>query len=325
MKTAPHRFATRCAHAGAKRTGGGGNEPVQPHRAVAGHAGIGGSARIKVSSKAASRNPRSVGKKKRSLRRPRRINGPRQAREKVAIPKRAGAERDELSAAFILTIGHSTRPIAEFVRLLRAHAVTRLIDVRTVPRSRHNPQFSRDILPAALRAAGISYLHRPALGGLRRPMPDSPNTGWRNLSFRGYADHMQTSAFHSAVTELIELARGDRLALMCAEAVPWRCHRSLIADALLVRGIETADISSATRLSPHRLTPFAKVRGTKITYPAEPASASRPALACVAPLRNAERVQSPHLPPHAHARTADSTPRLTRCSASSPASSALPP
>lgn len=175
----------------------------------------------------------------------------------------------------ILTIGHSTRSIAEFVRLLRAHGVTRIIDVRTVPRSRHNPQFSRENLPDSLRAVGISYLHRPALGGLRRATPESPNGGWRNLSFRGYADYMQTPEFHSAVDDLIELAKHDRLALMCAEAVPWRCHRSLIADALLVRGIETADISSATRLSPHRLTPFAKVRGTKITYPAGPVSSSR--------------------------------------------------
>ena len=169
----------------------------------------------------------------------------------------------------ILTIGHSTRPVSEFIRLLRSHGVTRVVDVRTVPRSRHNPQFSRENLPGSLRAAEISYVHRPVLGGLRRPTPDSPNAGWRNLSFRGYADYMQTREFSAAIDELLELAGRGRLALMCAEAVPWRCHRSLIADALLVRGIETADISSATRLSPHRLTPFAKVRGTTITYPPE--------------------------------------------------------
>lgn len=173
----------------------------------------------------------------------------------------------------ILTIGHSTRPIAEFIRLLKAHGVTKLVDVRTVPRSRHNPQFSRENLPASLRAAGISYLHRPALGGLRRPTPESPNGAWRNLSFRGYADHMQTAEFSAAVDEVMALAETYRLVLMCAEAVPWRCHRSLIADALLVRGAASADIGSATRLSPHRLTPFAKVRGTKITYPPECASA----------------------------------------------------
>lgn len=194
---------------------------------------------------------------------------PRKTRGRKAVaPKPAPVSRDESSEPGILTIGHSTRPIAEFIRLLQAHQVTRLIDVRTVPRSRHNPQFSQENLPASLHAAGISYLHVPALGGLRRPVPDSPNAGWRNLSFRGYADYMQTPEFRSAVDELVELAKHDRLALMCAEAVPWRCHRSLIADALLVRGIQTADISSATRLSPHRLTPFAKVRGKKITYPA---------------------------------------------------------
>jgi uncharacterized protein (DUF488 family) len=146
------------------------------------------------------------------------------------------------------------------------------VDVRTVPRSRHNPQFSRENLPDSLRAVGISYVHRPALGGLRRPERDSPNSGWRNLSFRGYADYMQTREFRAAIDELLELAGRDRLALMCAEAVPWRCHRSLIADALLVRGTETADIASATRVSPHRLTSFAKVRGTSISYPGDAGS-----------------------------------------------------
>lgn len=191
------------------------------------------------------------------------------------VRPREDAARGEAPAFAVLTIGYSTRPIAEFVRLLRAHAITRIMDVRTVPRSRHNPQFNRENLPAALKAAGISYVHRAALGGLRRPRPNSSNAGWRNLSFRGYADYMQTPEFRAAVGELIDLAQRDRLALMCAEAVPWRCHRSLIADALLVRGIETADISSATRLAPHRLTPFAKVRGTKITYPAGAPSLSR--------------------------------------------------
>lgn len=198
-----------------------------------------------------------------------------QTRNRAAAAKRRPVVRSKRSAPVILTIGHSTRPIAELVRLLTAHAVTRVIDVRTVPRSRHNPQFSRENLPGSLRAAGISYLHCPALGGLRRTTSDSPNAGWRNLSFRGYADYMQTPEFHSAVDELIKLAERDRLALMCAEAVPWRCHRSLIADALLVRGIEAEEISSASRLTPHRFTPFAKVRGTKITYPADASSLSR--------------------------------------------------
>ena len=169
----------------------------------------------------------------------------------------------------IHTIGHSTRSLDEFIGMLQAHGVTSLVDVRTVPRSRHNPQFSRDELPASLGTSGISYLHSPALGGLRRTNADSINTAWRNTSFRGYADYMQTAEFNGAVDELIELSKHDRLALMCAEAVPWRCHRSLIADALLVRGISTEDIRTPTQRMPHRLTPFARVRGTEITYPSE--------------------------------------------------------
>lgn len=193
--------------------------------------------------------------------------------------KRSRTPDEDASVPAILTIGHSTRPIAEFVALLKAHRVARVIDVRTVPRSRHNPQFNRENLPASLAAVGIGYRHRASLGGLRRPAADSPNKGWRNLSFRGYADYMQTPEFNTAVDELVDLAKKERLALMCAEAVPWRCHRSLIADALLVRGIRTADIGSVTRLLPHRLTPFAKVRRGKITYPTEARSASSRAAA----------------------------------------------
>lgn len=168
----------------------------------------------------------------------------------------------------MLTIGHSTRPLEEFIRLLQAHAVTRVVDVRTVPRSRHNPQFNRDTLPAALKAAGIGYTHMAELGGLRHTTLDSPNTGWRNASFRGYADYMQTPEFGNALDELIQLAKQDRIAVMCAEAVPWRCHRSLIADALLVRGIQTEDILSATHRQVHTLTSFARVKGAHILYPA---------------------------------------------------------
>ena len=169
----------------------------------------------------------------------------------------------------VLTIGHSTRTIDEFIRLLQVHAVTRVVDVRTVPRSRHNPQFNRDSLPVSLKTAGIGYVHLAELGGLRHTTRDSLNTGWRNESFRGYADYMQTPEFHKAIEQLIQLANQDRIAVMCAEAVPWRCHRSLIADALLVRGIRSEDIMSATRLQVHTITPFAKVQGTLITYPAE--------------------------------------------------------
>jgi uncharacterized protein (DUF488 family) len=171
----------------------------------------------------------------------------------------------------VLTIGHSTRPIEEFVELLRSHGATRLVDVRTVPRSRRNPQFNIESLPASLAAAGIGYEPMQGLGGFRRAAPDSPNGGWRNASFRGYADYMQTEDFAANLARLIDLARHEKVALMCAEAVPWRCHRSLIADALVVHGLPTCEIASPTRLQPHKLTPFARVRGEEITYPASEA------------------------------------------------------
>jgi uncharacterized protein (DUF488 family) len=169
----------------------------------------------------------------------------------------------------ILTIGHSTRTLAEFIRLLQAHGATCVVDVRTVPRSWHNPQFNKTSLSGSLKKAGLRYVHMPGLGGLRHAKRDSLNIGWRNASFRGYADYMQTHEFMKSLDRLIQLANQDRIALMCAEAVPWRCHRSLIADVLLVRGIRTEDIMSPTRRQAHTLTPFAKVRGTTITYPAE--------------------------------------------------------
>ena len=172
----------------------------------------------------------------------------------------------------VLTLGHSTRPIEDFLALLRAHGVACLIDVRTVPRSRHNPQFATDALAATLAETGIGYAHAPGLGGFRRTVPDSPNIGWRNLSFRGYADYMQTPEFAAQLAGLIDRARNERIALMCAEAVPWRCHRSLIADALVVHGVSTCEVVSTTRLQPHKLTPFAHVRGRNITYPPEPVS-----------------------------------------------------
>jgi uncharacterized protein (DUF488 family) len=138
----------------------------------------------------------------------------------------------------IFTIGHSTRPIDVFIRLLTAHGVQRVIDVRTIPRSQHNPQFNREQLSPALHRARIHYRHMSGLGGLRHARPDSENTGWRNASFRGYADYMQTPEFEDSLARCIDLAKKERVVLMCAEAVPWRCHRSLIADALLARGIE---------------------------------------------------------------------------------------
>ncbi len=168
----------------------------------------------------------------------------------------------------VFTIGHSTRSIGEFIRLLEAHGVQRVLDVRRIPRSRHNPQFSRDQLPPALRRARIYYRHLPGLGGLRRARGDSLNTGWRNASFRGYADYMQTTAFQLSLDRCIAFARRESVALMCAEAVPWRCHRTLIADALVARGIQVKEIASGVRSVAHVLTPWAQVKGTEVTYAA---------------------------------------------------------
>jgi uncharacterized protein (DUF488 family) len=167
----------------------------------------------------------------------------------------------------MLTIGHSNRPLPEFLEMLQAHKVELLVDVRTVPRSRHNPQYNREALPQSLLAAGIAYQHMPGLGGLRHARRDSPNTGWRNLSFRGYADYMQMPEFASNLQALLDLEAGRTVAIMCAEAVPWRCHRSLIADALVVRGVPVAHIMTAAKSDSHKLTSFALVEGTRITYP----------------------------------------------------------
>ncbi len=152
--------------------------------------------------------------------------------------------------------------------MLAAHGVKRVVDVRTIPRSRTNPQFNRESLAESLAGAGIGYAHMAELGGLRHSRKDSMNTGWRNASFRGYADYMQTPEFEAAIESLIEKAKRKQIVIMCAEAVPWRCHRSLIGDALKVRGIAVDDIMSATRTQPHELTSFAKVNGTQVTYPA---------------------------------------------------------
>jgi Protein of unknown function, DUF488 len=170
----------------------------------------------------------------------------------------------------VLTVGHSTRTLKEFVALLLAHGVNQLIDIRTIPRSRHNPQFNRDALPRPLQKAGICYRHIAGLGGLRHARRDSINAGWRNASFRGFADYMQTPEFQEALDQLIQLAQKRRTAIMCAEAVPWRCHRSLIGDALLVRGFRVDEIASSSRTRPHTLTPWARVRGKQLSYPANP-------------------------------------------------------
>jgi uncharacterized protein (DUF488 family) len=168
----------------------------------------------------------------------------------------------------IYTIGHSTRCIEDFIALLQACSIEVLVDVRTVPRSRHNPQFEADALRTSLSEAGIDYIHMAGLGGLRRARKDSPNSGWRNESFRGYADYMQTAAFQAALNELQELAQQHTTAIMCAEAVPWRCHRSLIADALIVQGWQVLDIISDKAATEHKLTPFLRIQEDgQITYP----------------------------------------------------------
>lgn len=171
--------------------------------------------------------------------------------------------------ASVYTIGHSNRSIETFIDLLWSNGVARVLDVRTVPRSRHNPQFNRDVLPVTLEDVGIAYTHLPGLGGLRHARPDSENDGWRNLSFRGYADHMHSPEFVDSLDWVDQQARLERCVLMCAEAVPWRCHRSLIADALLLRGFGVEDIIGPKEPRPHRLTAFARVEGDRLSYPAQ--------------------------------------------------------
>ena len=155
----------------------------------------------------------------------------------------------------------------ELIDLLKRNGIELLVDVRTVPGSRRMPHFSKAALEVSIPAAGIAYLHMPELGGMRKPRPDSPNGGWRNDGFRGYADYMQQPEFWAALDRLRELARGRRTAIMCAEAVPWRCHRSLIADALSVVGGDVRHITGTGPPSPHRLTPFARVEDGRISYP----------------------------------------------------------
>jgi len=172
-------------------------------------------------------------------------------------------------ASELWTIGHSTRPIEDFIGLLQSHRIQLLVDVRTTPYSRHNPQFNQDALDKSLQDSGIQYRHMPALGGRRKSRQNSINVGWRNQGFRGYADYMQTRTFWDALDDL--MATGQRLpvAIMCAEAVPWRCHRSLISDALVSRGWTVQHIISASSLQTHTLTPFAKLDEGRLTYPAE--------------------------------------------------------
>jgi uncharacterized protein (DUF488 family) len=170
----------------------------------------------------------------------------------------------------VWTIGHSTRSLEDLVALLRAHGIERLVDVRRFPRSRRHPHFNTEALARDLPAAGVAYRHAPGLGGFRRARPDSRNTGWRNASFRGYADYMETEDFGRHLAALLEEARAGRTAIMCAEAVPWRCHRSLISDALVARGVEVRHILGPAPAEPHALTAGARVEGTRVVYPGEP-------------------------------------------------------
>lgn len=170
----------------------------------------------------------------------------------------------------MFTIGHSTRPVLEFIEIIRAYGIKKVVDIRTIPKSRHNPQFNSDTLRESLRTAKIGYLHMKGLGGLRHALKDSSNTGWRNASFRGFADYMQAEAFEVNLQKLITAAAKRTTVVMCAEAVPWRCHRSLIGDALLVRGVHVRHIMSARSSRDHTLTPWAKVNNIKITYPPGP-------------------------------------------------------
>ena len=167
----------------------------------------------------------------------------------------------------VWTIGHSTRALEELVALLRGHGVDTLVDVRTVPRSRRHPQYEKNALAETLPQAGLAYTHMPGLGGLRKPRKDSANTGWRTQGFRGYADYMQTPDFGRHVMTLMTLAADARVAVMCAEAVPWRCHRMLLSDALVVRGATVRHILGASEATLHALTPWAHRDGVRLTYP----------------------------------------------------------
>jgi uncharacterized protein (DUF488 family) len=169
----------------------------------------------------------------------------------------------------IFTVGHSTRSAEEFAALLKAHGIQAVADVRLIPRSRRYPHFNDEELARWLPEAGIKYIPFKQLGGRRRPKKDSINTGWRNESFRGYADFLQTEAFERALAELMDVAAQQPTTTMCAEAVPWRCHRSLISDALLVRGWRVLDVMSETKATAHNLTRFANVDGLRVTYPPE--------------------------------------------------------
>ena len=204
-----------------------------------------------------------------SLRSKARARSANRAKPESPVTQRRKGRSKRFEGARFYTIGHSTRTLDELVALLRAFDISVVADVRTIPRSRHNPQFDGRALRAALRSRRFRYVHLPELGGLRRPRKDSSNTAWRNASFRGFADYMSTDEFEAGIAKLYALRREGSVVMMCAEAVPWRCHRSLVADALTARGAHVEHITNPKRSSPHRMTAFAKVEGLQVTYPGE--------------------------------------------------------
>ena len=184
------------------------------------------------------------------------------------------SRRPKILSPRIFTVGHSNRTIQDFLEILESYKLKLVIDIRTVPKSRHNPQFEIKKFGKTLARHGIEYVHMSGLGGFRHSLKNSVNKAWRNSAFRGYADYMQTKDFAKNLKRLIARSKRKRLVMMCAEAVPWRCHRSLVGDALLVHGLLVEDIFSKSSHRPHHMTSFAKVRGTKLTYPPDPSETS---------------------------------------------------
>lgn len=180
------------------------------------------------------------------------------------------AALEETTEQAVFTVGHSTRTFDEFVGVLEAHAIELIVDVRRLPGSRRLPQFDSATLAHALGERGIDYLWIPQLGGRRRPVPESPNTGWRHPAFRAYADHIATEEFAEGLFELLMVGRGRRTAVMCAEVLWWRCHRRLIADVLVVLGLDVVHIQSETKAEQHRLAPPARLVDGELSYSADP-------------------------------------------------------
>lgn len=167
----------------------------------------------------------------------------------------------------VYTIGHSTRSIDDFINILDNYHIDILIDVRSIPFSKHNPQYNKHSLEVSLRKNDIEYVHMDVLGGFRNPTANSINSAWKNKRFRGYADHMQTKEFKSGIKKVIKLAKNNNIVLMCSEAMPWRCHRSLISDALIMYGVDSYDIYNLTTIKKHKMTEFATIQDGDVIYP----------------------------------------------------------